>query len=42
VEASTIDQVVGRVSAHDDLATALTPCAAVMESIVEDADVKTA
>jgi 3-hydroxyacyl-CoA dehydrogenase len=42
VEASTIDQVIGRVSAHDDLATALTPCAAVMESIVEDADVKTA
>lgn len=42
VEASTIEQVIGRVSAHEDLATALKPCAAVMESIVEDADVKAA
>ncbi|HEY1530945.1 MAG TPA: 3-hydroxyacyl-CoA dehydrogenase family protein [Galbitalea sp.] len=34
------DDVVGRVSTHDDLATALAPCAAVMECIVEDAEVK--
>jgi 3-hydroxybutyryl-CoA dehydrogenase len=33
---------VARVSTHDDLATALTPCAAVMESIVEDAQAKSA
>jgi 3-hydroxyacyl-CoA dehydrogenase len=42
VEASAVDGVLARVSAHDDLATALTPCAAVMESIVEDAGVKSA
>ena len=42
VEPSDIDDVVGRVSIHDDLATALTPCAAVMESIVEHAEVKSA
>jgi len=42
VKPSDIDDVVGRVSIHDDLATALTPCAAVMESIVEDAEVKSA
>ena len=29
VEPSDIDDVVGRVSIHDDLGTALTPCAAV-------------
>jgi 3-hydroxybutyryl-CoA dehydrogenase len=42
LEASTIDQVLSRVSAHDDLAAALKPCAAVMESIVEDAHIKAA
>ena len=31
-----------RVSAHDDLGAALTPCEAVMESIVEDAEAKSA
>jgi 3-hydroxybutyryl-CoA dehydrogenase len=30
------------VSVHDDLATALAPCAAVIESIVEDAEIKSA
>ncbi len=42
VEASAVDDVLARVSTHDDLATALGPCAAVMESIVEDAEVKSA
>jgi 3-hydroxyacyl-CoA dehydrogenase len=42
VEASAVDGVVARVSAHDNLAAALEPCAAVMESIVEDADAKSA
>ena len=42
VEPSAVDDVLARVSTHDDLATALTPCAAVMESIVEDAEVKSA
>ncbi len=42
VESSAVDGVLARVSTHDDLATALTPCAAVMESIVEDAEVKSA
>ena len=42
VDADAVDEVVGRVSAHDDLPTALGPCAAVMESIVEDAEAKTA
>jgi hypothetical protein len=37
VEASKVDAVVSRVSAHDDLPTALGPCSAVMESIIEDA-----
>jgi 3-hydroxybutyryl-CoA dehydrogenase len=40
VEPSAVDGVVARVSVHDHLATALEPCAAIMESIVEDADVK--
>ena len=40
VEPSAVDEVVNRVSAHDDLDTALAPCAAVMESIVEDAQAK--
>jgi 3-hydroxyacyl-CoA dehydrogenase len=40
VDSSVVDEVVARVSTHDDLATALAPCAAVMESIVEDAAVK--
>ena len=34
--------MLARVSTYDDLATALTPCAAVMESIVEDAEIKSA
>jgi 3-hydroxybutyryl-CoA dehydrogenase len=42
VDESAIDDVLSRVSVHDDLATALAPCAAVMESIVEDAAVKSA
>jgi 3-hydroxybutyryl-CoA dehydrogenase len=42
VEPSAVDSVLARVSTHDDIASALTPCAAVMESIVEDADVKSA
>jgi 3-hydroxybutyryl-CoA dehydrogenase len=42
VEASDVDGVLARVSTHDDLPTALTPCAAVMEAIVEDAEVKSA
>jgi 3-hydroxyacyl-CoA dehydrogenase len=42
VEPSAVDAALARVSAHDDLATALTPCGAVMESIVEDANVKSA
>lgn len=42
VEPSAVDKVLARVSVHDDLATALTPCAAVMESIVEDAGIKSA
>lgn len=40
VERSAIDAVLSRVSTHADLATALTPCVAVMESIVEDAERK--
>jgi 3-hydroxybutyryl-CoA dehydrogenase len=42
VDPSSIDEVLARVSVHDDLAAALAPCAAVMESIVEDADAKSA
>lgn len=42
VEPSAVDGVLARVSVYHDLATALTPCAAVMESIVEDAQVKAA
>jgi 3-hydroxyacyl-CoA dehydrogenase len=42
VEASAVDGVLARVSIHDELGTALGPCAAVMESIVEDAAVKSA
>ncbi len=42
VEPSAVEDVVSRVSIHDELATALAPCAAVMESIVEDAEVKAA
>jgi 3-hydroxybutyryl-CoA dehydrogenase len=42
VEPSAVDEVLARVSAYDDLATALGPCAAVMESIVEDAETKSA
>jgi 3-hydroxybutyryl-CoA dehydrogenase len=40
VESSAVDAVLARVSVHEDLATALTPCSAVMESIVEDAEIK--
>jgi 3-hydroxybutyryl-CoA dehydrogenase len=42
VAPSEVDDVLARVSTHEDLAAALTPCAAVMESIVEDAEVKSA
>jgi 3-hydroxybutyryl-CoA dehydrogenase len=37
---AAVDEVVGRVSTHNDLDAALAPCAAVMESIVEDAVAK--
>jgi 3-hydroxyacyl-CoA dehydrogenase len=40
VRPSAVEGVLDRVSTHHDLATALTPCAAVMESIVEDAQIK--
>jgi 3-hydroxybutyryl-CoA dehydrogenase len=42
VDPSAVDGVLARVSTHDDLATALSPCAAVMEAIVEDAEAKSA
>ncbi|MGH9096104.1 MAG: 3-hydroxyacyl-CoA dehydrogenase family protein [Acidimicrobiales bacterium] len=42
VGSSAIDEVLSRVSVHDELTTALAPCAAVMESIVEDAQAKSA
>ncbi len=42
VPPSEVDAVLDRVSVHDDLAAALAPCAAVMESVVEDADIKSA
>jgi 3-hydroxybutyryl-CoA dehydrogenase len=42
VDPAAVDEVLARVSTHDDLATALAPCAAVLESIVEDADAKSA
>ena len=42
VDASAVEEVLTRVSTHDDLDTALAPCAAVMESIVEDAEAKAA
>jgi 3-hydroxyacyl-CoA dehydrogenase len=42
VEPAAVDAVLGRVSVHDDLAAALDPCAAVLESIVEDAEIKAA
>jgi 3-hydroxybutyryl-CoA dehydrogenase len=42
VQPSAVEDVLARVTVHDDLATALAPCAAVMESIVEDAEVKAA
>ena len=42
MEAPAVDGVLARVSVHEDLATALEPCVAVMESIVEDAEVKSA
>ena len=42
VEASAVESVLTRVSIHDDISTALAPCAGVMESIVEDAEAKSA
>jgi len=42
VDASAVDKVLSRVSIHGDLSTAVAPCAAVMESIVEDAQAKSA
>jgi 3-hydroxybutyryl-CoA dehydrogenase len=42
VEPSAVDEVLAQVSVHDDLGTALAPCVAVMESIVEDAEAKSA
>jgi 3-hydroxyacyl-CoA dehydrogenase len=42
VEPSAVADVLARVTTHDDVATALAPCVAVMESIVEDAEAKKA
>jgi 3-hydroxybutyryl-CoA dehydrogenase len=42
VDASAVDSVLDRVSSHATLDTALAPCAAVMEAIIEDAAVKSA
>src|SRR5437660_6801590 len=42
VDPSAVDGVLTRVSTYDDLTTAVAPCAAVMESIVEDAEAKSA
>ena len=42
VQRTAIDEVLHRVSTYDDPGTALAPCAAVMESIVEDAQAKMA
>jgi 3-hydroxyacyl-CoA dehydrogenase len=42
IDPADVDGVVDRVTVHDDLATALGPCSAVMESIVEDAEIKSA
>ena len=42
VQAGAIDEIVARVTVHDDIKAALEPCAAVMEAIVEDADAKAA
>lgn len=42
IEPSAVDDVLARVSTHDDLSSAIRPCAAVMEAIVEDAEVKAA
>lgn len=42
LDPSAVEEVLARVTTHDDLATALVPCAAVMESIVEDANAKSA
>ena len=42
MEPSAVDEVLARVSTHEELAAALNPCAAVMEAIVEDAEVKSA
>jgi 3-hydroxybutyryl-CoA dehydrogenase len=42
VQSAAVDEALARVSTHDDLAAALEPCAAVMESVVEDAEVKAA
>ena len=42
LQPSAVDEVLGRVTTHDDLSTALAPCVGVMESIVEDAEAKAA
>lgn len=42
VAEAAIEEAAARVSVHDDLGEALAPCAAVMESIVEDAEAKSA
>jgi 3-hydroxyacyl-CoA dehydrogenase len=42
VDPAAVDAAIDLVSVHDDLGAALTPCTAVMESIVEDADIKSA
>ena len=42
VESSAVDRVLGLVTVHEGLPAALVPCSAVMESIVEDAEIKAA
>lgn len=42
IERASITPAIERVSVHDDLASAIAPCGAVMESIVEDAEAKAA
>lgn len=42
IERASITRALDRVSVHDDLASAVGPCGAVLESIVEDADAKAA
>ena len=42
IDPSKVDGALARVSTHEDLGTALAPCGAVMEAIVEDVELKSA